>query len=121
VPSDPALDIAGLGHRYGDRLALDDVSLVAASGSLFALLGPNGGGKTTLFKIVTTLLAPGTGRVRVFGHDVVAAPAEVRRLMGVVFQAPALDTRLTVRENLTTHGHLYGLRGGRLASRLPPR
>ena len=81
---------------------------------MFALLGPNGGGKTTLFRIIATLLRPAAGVVRVFGADVAADPGSVRRLLGVVFQSPALDKRLTVRENLRHHGHLYGLRGARL-------
>ena len=116
--SDLALQIDGLSHNYGDRAALVDVSFSVNAGSILALLGPNGGGKTTLFRIVTTLLSTTPGHVRVFGHDVANASGHVRRLMGVVFQAPALDARLTVQENLTTHGHLYGLSGTRLRSRL---
>ena len=104
------------GHRYGERVALDDVSFAVASGEIFGLLGPNGGGKTTLFKIVSTLLFPTEGTVRVFGDDVVRDPAAVRRRLGVVFQHPALDGRLTVEENLRHQGHLYGL-SGRTAGR----
>ena len=113
-----ALRIDGLGHNYGDRAALVDVSFSADTGSILALLGPNGGGKTTLFGIITTLLSTTPGHVHVFGHDVAVVPDQVRQLMGVVFQSPALDTRLTVEENLTAHGHLYGLRGAHLRSRL---
>lgn len=113
-----ALDISTLSHRYGDRDALIDVSFGAEAASIFTLLGPNGGGKTTLFRIVTTLLPTAPGKVLVFGQDVATKAHEVRRLMGVVFQSPALDSRLTVVENLRTHGHLYGLRGRRLRSRL---
>jgi ABC-2 type transport system ATP-binding protein len=105
-------------HAYGGRRALDDVTVSVAAGEMFALLGPNGGGKTTLFRIIATLLRPTAGVVRVFGADVAADPATVRRLLGVVFQSPALDKRLTVRENLRHHAHLYGLRGARLQSRL---
>ena len=90
----------------------------AEAGSIFTLLGPNGGGKTTLFRIVTTLLPTAAGHVWVFGRDVVTRAHEVRRLMGVVFQSPALDGRLTVVENLRTHGHLHGLRGRRLTCRI---
>jgi ABC-2 type transport system ATP-binding protein len=111
VPSGPALDIAHVGHAYRDRIALDDVSLTVSPGEMFALLGPNGGGKTTLFRIIATLVRPAAGSVRVFGADVRTNGADVRRLLGVVFQSPALDKRLTVRENLRHHGHLYGLRG----------
>jgi ABC-2 type transport system ATP-binding protein len=113
-----ALRIDGLGHNYGDRAALVDVSFSADTGSILALLGPNGGGKTTLFGIITTLLSTTPGHAHVFGHDVAVVPDQVRQLMGVVFQSPALDTRLTVEENLTAHGHLYGLRGAHLRSRL---
>jgi ABC-2 type transport system ATP-binding protein len=114
----PALDIAHVGHAYGDRIALDDVSLAVSPGEMFALLGPNGGGKTTLFRIIATLVRPAAGRVCVFGADVQAEAAAVRRLLGVVFQSPALDKRLTVRENLRHHGHLYGLRGRPLRDRI---
>jgi ABC-2 type transport system ATP-binding protein len=113
-----AIEVEHVTHSYGDRQALDDVSLSVATGEMFALLGPNGGGKTTLFRIIATLLRPRAGAVRVFGADVAADPATVRRLLGVVFQAPALDKRLTVRENLRHQGHLYGLRGARLHTRL---
>ena len=113
-----ALDISTLNHRYGNREALIDVSFWAEAGSIFTLLGPNGGGKTTLFRIVTTLLPTAAGHVSVFGRDVTTEARDVRRLLGIVFQSPALDSRLTVVENLRTHGHLYGLRGKRLTSRI---
>lgn len=119
MSSEPiALNISALSHRYGDRDALIDVSFGAKTGSIFTLLGPNGSGKTTLFRIVTTLLPIGAGHVSIFGRNVVTEAHDVRRLMGVVFQSPALDGRLTVVENLRTHGHLYGLRGRRLTSRI---
>jgi ABC-2 type transport system ATP-binding protein len=114
----PAVDVAAVRHRYGTRVALDGVSFVVASGEIFGLLGPNGGGKTTIFKIVSTLLAPSEGTVRVFGDDVVRNPGAVRRRLGVVFQHAALDVRLTVEENLRHQGHLYGLSGATLTSRI---
>ncbi len=113
-----AVEVSHLGHRYGDRRALADVSFSVDTGEIFGLLGPNGGGKTTMFRIVSTLMLPGEGTVRVFGSDVVTGAAAARRNMGVVFQAPALDTRLTVVENLRHQGHLYGLRGHQLTSRI---
>jgi ABC-2 type transport system ATP-binding protein len=113
-----AIDVEHVGYAYGGRRALDDVTVSVAAREMFALLGPNGGGKTTLFRIVATLLRPAAGVVRVFGADVATDPTTVRRLLGVVFQSPALDKRLTVRENLRHHGHLYGLRGARLHTRL---
>jgi len=114
----PAVDVTHVGHRYGDRRALGDVSFSVQPGEIFGLLGPNGGGKTTLFRIISTLMLPEKGTVRVFGADVVREPAAARRGMGVVFQAPALDTRLTVIENLRHQGHLYGLHGADLSVRL---
>ena len=110
----PALAVSHLTHRYGDRLALDDVSLDVAPGSFVALLGPNGGGKSTLFRIAATLMRPSAGSAQVFGADVVRQASAVRRKLGVVFQSPALDQRLTVRENLVHHGRLYGLGGSAL-------
>jgi ABC-2 type transport system ATP-binding protein len=110
----PALAVSQLTHRYGERTALDDVSLDVAPGSFVALLGPNGGGKSTLFRIAATLMRPSAGSVQVFGADVVRQAHAVRRMLGVVFQSPALDQRLTVRENLVHHGRLYGLGGATL-------
>ena len=111
-----ALAVIGLGHHYGDRQAIADLSLSVEPATITALLGPNGSGKTTLFRIVTTLLPIQTGRVSIFGHDVAREADAVRRAIGVVFQSPALDERLSVTENLRTHGQLYDLRGERLAS-----
>lgn len=104
-----AVDIAGLTHRYGDRSALREVDLRVEAGTLFGLLGPNGGGKTTLFRVLSTLLQPTAGSAQVFGHDTVRDAGAVRRRLGVVFQQPALDEGLTVAENLRFHGALYGL------------
>jgi ABC-2 type transport system ATP-binding protein len=115
---DPAVDVEALRHQYGTRVALDGVTFSVPAGEIFGLLGPNGGGKTTLFKILSTLLAPSGGTVRVFGDDVAREPAAVRRRLGVVFQKPALDTRLTVEENLRHQGHLYGLSGQALVGRI---
>ena len=112
------LAITGLNHYYGDRRALCDISFSIEPATITALLGPNGSGKTTLFQIVTTLLPTNPGHVSVFGHDVVREANAARRSIGVVFQSPALDERLTVTENLRTHGQLYGLRGTQLISRI---
>lgn len=114
----PALLVDSLSHRYGDRAALRDVSFSVDAGEVFALLGPNGGGKTTLFRILSTLLEPSEGTVLVFGHDVRTQAAAVRRSIGVVFQSPAIDRLLTVAENLWCHGHLYGLHGPGLRQRM---
>jgi ABC-2 type transport system ATP-binding protein len=107
-----------LRHSYGDRVALDGVSFQVAAGERFGLLGPNGGGKTTLFRILTTLLAPSGGTASICGFDVVRDRAAVRTLLGVVFQSPSLDPFLTARENLRHSGHLYGLSGRQLDRRI---
>lgn len=114
----PAVEVESLGHRYGERRALSDVSFEVGEGELFALLGPNGGGKTTLFRILSTLYPPSEGTARIFGHDVGSDAARVRREIGVVFQSPSLDRKLTVRENLKHQGRLYGIRAGTLSSRI---
>ena len=103
-------------HRYGERLALDGVSFSVRSGEVFGVVGPNGGGKSTLFKVLSTALRPTSGRARVAGVDI--ALESVRSRIGVVFQAPSLDQKLTVAENLLHHGHLYGISGAGLRSRI---
>jgi ABC-2 type transport system ATP-binding protein len=113
----PAVEVEGLRYAYGDREALAGVTFTVSRGEIFGFLGPNGGGKTTLFKVLSTLRPPTVGRVRVFGHDLARAPDAVRMRLGVVFQDPSLDLKLTVMENLLHHGHLYGLWGQALQSR----
>ena len=113
-----ALTVTSLSHHYTSQKALIDVTFNVAVGNLFTLLGPNGSGKTTLFRIISTLLPTRTGHVQILGYDVTDQAADVRRLIGVLFQSPALDIRLTVQENLSCQGHLYGLRGQKLKSRL---
>jgi ABC-2 type transport system ATP-binding protein len=112
--SPPAVLTSGLERRFGDRRALQGVDLEVAPGEIFALLGPNGGGKTTLFRILATLLAPTAGRAEIFGEDAALRPDAVRRRIGVVFQSPAVDRLLTVSENLEVQGRLYGMRSAAL-------
>lgn len=117
MPS-PIIRVDRLRHLYGDRLALDDVSFTVEPGEIFGLLGPNGGGKTTLFKVLATLLRPTAGDGEIGDDSILGAPERVRRRLGVVFQHPSLDAKLTVFENLMCHGHLYGLRGDGLRRRI---
>lgn len=112
-----SVELLNLTHRYGDRTALDGVSFHVDGPTIFGLLGPNGGGKTTLFKILTTLLRPTSGRALVAGDDVTLAPAHVRRAIGIVFQSPSVDGKLSVLENLHYQGMMYGLRGRALRAR----
>jgi ABC-2 type transport system ATP-binding protein len=110
----PAVEVVDVRRRFGEREALAGVSFTVAQGELLGLLGPNGGGKSTLFRILSTLIVPAEGAARVLGRDLVRDPAAVRRAIGVVFQHPSVDGLLTVEENLIHHGRLYGLGGRRL-------
>ena len=112
-----AIEVEHLTHCYGRRRAIDDLSLQIEAGEIFALLGPNGGGKTTLFRVLSTLIPLQQGAVRIFGRDVRREAHAVRSSIGVVFQAPSLDKKLTVAENVRHQGHLYGLTGRALAQR----
>jgi ABC-2 type transport system ATP-binding protein len=112
------VETADLRRCYGDRAALDGVTLTVLPGELFGLLGPNGGGKTTLFRVLTTTLPPTSGTARVLGRQLPEESAAVREEIGVVFQSPSLDKKLTVLENLRHQGHLYGLSGADLAARM---
>jgi len=103
---------------FGARVALDEVTLAVPEGEIFGLLGPNGGGKTTLFRILSTMLPPSGGVARVCGHDVASEAPAVRSCLGVVFQSPSLDPHLTVAENLRYGGNLYGLHGAELEGRM---
>ncbi|CDP53112.1 Daunorubicin resistance ABC transporter, ATP-bind ing protein [Devosia sp. DBB001] len=98
-----------LAKRYGETQALDDVSFDVRRGELFALLGPNGAGKTTLLSILCTILKPDSGTATIAGMDVLKAPLRARRNIGVVFQEPSLDDRLSVEENLQFHALAYGV------------
>ncbi len=102
------IETVALVHEYGARRALDGVSLAVRRGEIFGLLGPNGGGKTTLFRILCTLLRPTAGRALVLGHDTVEEAAAVRKGIGVVFQSPSLDRKLTAFENLYYQGQIHG-------------
>lgn len=113
----PAVVVEDVGFRYGDRRALSGISFDVPPGQIFGLLGPNGGGKSTLFRLLCTLLPFQEGRASVAGQDVASAPSAVRRAIGVTFQSPSLDGRLTVRENLRAQGQLYGLYGTDLKRR----
>ncbi len=112
-----ALEADGLSFSYGERKALSDVSFAIARGEVFGFLGPNGGGKTTLFRLLSTLIPIQSGRARALGRDLAGDTMEIRRQMGVVFQHPSVDGKLTVLENLQHHGRLYGISGRKLRER----
>ncbi len=125
MDSNRIVEVENLSYSYppakrgaAPRTALKDISFHVEKGEIFGLLGPNGGGKTTLFKILSTLLLPENGEVHIAGLDVRANPAEIRHHLGVAFQSPSLDKKLTTEENLRHHGHLYGLSGRTLEDRI---
>ena len=118
------LDVKKLTHHYGKRCALFEVTFHVMKGEILGFLGPNGGGKTTLFKILSTFLKPWVSDpsqnadIQVNGFNLLREPHSVRKLLGVVFQAPSLDKKLKVSENLIHQGHLYGLKGTHLKNRM---
>lgn len=122
----PVIQISGLRHEYTvskrkkspvRKAALDGLDFEVSAGEMFGLLGPNGSGKTTLFRILSTALFPSAGTVSIAGFDLKKDEAKIRERMGVVFQAPCLDARLTVRENLIHQGYVFGLFGDALKKR----
>ncbi|MFN0117505.1 MAG: ATP-binding cassette domain-containing protein [Elusimicrobiota bacterium] len=110
-----AIDVKNLSHTYkgkrskSDQQALNQIHFQVKEGSIFGLVGPNGGGKTTLFKILSTALKPTSGNALIFGLDLSSQSDEIRKKIGVVFQSPSLDKKLTVIENIIHQGRLYGL------------
>jgi daunorubicin resistance ABC transporter ATP-binding subunit len=109
MPDEPAIVADGLTKRFGDVLALDDVSLAVPAGTVLGLLGPNGAGKTTAVRILTTILRPDAGHATVLGRDVVRSADTVRTLIGLAGQYAAVDENLTARENLRLVGRLTHL------------
>jgi ABC-2 type transport system ATP-binding protein len=112
------ISVQELRHIYGERKALDGVSFDVFPAEVFGLLGPNGSGKTTMFRILSTLMLPSSGRAVIMGFDPAKNPDGVRKQIGVVFQSSSIDVKLTAAENLKHVGHLYGLRGKGLHSRI---
>jgi ABC-2 type transport system ATP-binding protein len=108
-PDASALSIENVGHSYGARRALDEVTFAVRPASFTVLLGLNGAGKSTLFSLVTRLFATQSGRIRIFGHDVAREPGAALRRLGVVFQPRTLDLDLSVAQNLTYHAALHGI------------
>lgn len=107
----PALSVRGVSHRFGENLALDNVSLDVPRGAFVVLLGLNGAGKSTLFSLVTRLYDNVSGEIRILGRDVRREPSAALQRLGVVFQSRTLDTDLSLLQNLTYHAALHGLHG----------
>jgi ABC-2 type transport system ATP-binding protein len=106
----PAIVVKGLVKKFGKVVAVDGISFEVKEGEIFAFLGPNGAGKTTTIKMLTTLLHPTDGMMKVNGFDPVSQMDDVRRSFGIVFQDPSLDDDLTAEENMHFHAVLYGVK-----------
>lgn len=104
-----AIETMDLTKKFGSLTAVDSVNLNVEQGEVFGLLGPNGAGKSTIISMLCTILKPTSGTALVNGYDVVKDPSNVRRSIGIVFQDPSVDDRLTGRENLEMHADLYGV------------
>src|SRR5690606_14143138 len=105
----PIIEVDGLVKRFGEGEAVRGVSFEVREGEIFGFLGPNGTGKSTTIKILATLTLPISGSARLASFDVVRQPNQVRRAIGMVFQDPSLDDRLTAEQNLRFHAMLYGV------------
>jgi ABC-2 type transport system ATP-binding protein len=103
------IEVRNLTKSFGAITAVKDVSFEVEAGGIFAFLGPNGAGKSTTIKMLTTVLRPTSGTIRVDGHDPVKEAHAVRRAFGIVFQDNSLDDTLTARENMDFHGILYSI------------
>lgn len=113
-----AVAACSVSHHYDEHQALAGVDFTVKRGEIFGLLGPNGGGKTTLFRLMATLLPVQNGSIQLLGLDVSRQAAAIRRHIGVTFQSPSVDPKLTVGENLRYQSHLYGLAGRAATSRI---
>jgi ABC-2 type transport system ATP-binding protein len=114
-----AVETSALVRRFGDFSAVDNLNLRVRRGSFFGFLGPNGAGKSTTIKMLTGLLAPTSGNIRVLGRDLAAEPLEVKRRIGVVPEDLNLFERLTGAEMLAFTGRMYGLQKAEIAQRAP--
>ena len=103
------IEVKGLAKRFGDVVAVDAIDFSVNQGEVFGLLGPNGAGKTTTISMLCTILKPTSGTANVNGYSITGDPSRVRRSIGIVFQEPSIDDRLTGRENLEMHADLYGV------------
>jgi ABC-2 type transport system ATP-binding protein len=112
------LEASGLTKRFGDRPAVDGLGFRVARGEILGFLGPNGAGKTTTFNLLSGLLSPDAGRVQLEGVEVPLGGRELRTRMGIVFQHPSLDPKLTGRENLEMGAALYGVTGAKAKERI---
>src|ERR1041384_408354 len=106
-----ALVVRNVSHKFGDTVALDDVSLDVPRGAFVVLLGLNGAGKSTLFALITRLYDNITGEIRIFGYDVRRRASAALQRLGVVFQSRTLDLDLSLKQNMLYYCALHGIRG----------
>ena len=104
---DIIIEVKNLTKKFGGFTAVDDISFSVKKGSIFAFLGPNGAGKTTTIKMLTTILKPTSGMMKINGYNPFKEQDDVRRSFGIVFQDQSLDDELTAYENMQFHGVLY--------------
>jgi len=107
-----------LSKSFNGLMAVDKLDITVDSGEIFGLLGPNGAGKTTTISMLCTILKPTSGSAKVNGFDIVKEATQVRKSIGIVFQDPSIDDRLTGRENLYMHANLYGVPPGEQKDRI---
>lgn len=112
------IEVSHLRKTFGKVVAVDDVSFRAENGQITGLLGPNGAGKTTTLRVLYTIMKPDNGSAKVDGYDVLRAPLEVQRRIGVLPDAHGLYPRLTARENIRYYGRLHGLGGAELEAKI---
>ncbi|MDD2730882.1 MAG: ATP-binding cassette domain-containing protein [Candidatus Portnoybacteria bacterium] len=105
----PIIEVRNLTKKFNGFTAVENISFSVNHGEIFAFLGPNGAGKTTTIRMLTTLLRPTSGQIKINGYDPVHQENSVRRSFGIVFQDPSLDDELTAWENLEFHGVIYGV------------
>lgn len=115
---EPVIEVRNLERFFGDFQAVKGISFEVKPGEVFGLLGPNGAGKSTTIKMLVTLLKPTRGEIRLNGYDLLTQQALVRGAVGIIFQDPSLDERLTASENLYFHAQLYHVPGARIKERI---
>ncbi|HET8991722.1 MAG TPA: ATP-binding cassette domain-containing protein [Candidatus Saccharimonadales bacterium] len=116
--SNSIISVENLVKKFGDFTAVDSISFEVKKGEIFAFLGPNGAGKSTTIKMLTTMLRPTSGTLRLAGHDVAHERDSARKAFGIVFQDPSLDEELSAYENMELHAILYGVPKHRRQSRI---
>lgn len=114
-----AIKVENLTRKFGQLTAVDSISFSIEQGEIFGFLGPNGAGKTTTISMLCTLLKPSSGAVSVAGFDTVKSPDQVRGSIGIIFQDPSLDDRLTAEDNLRFHGYIYHMKKEDIEERIP--